>query len=90
MRAVTVREAEFSDADRLLLLASKWADGRPRGRHGFLMEEAMDPANANAFVASGARVDYAQSAWNAAEAEHARKRDKGDTRAFLFEVSRKR
>lgn len=89
MRAVTVRESEFNESDRVVLLASRWADDRPRGRHGLLLEETMDPANQFAFEATGAREDFAQSAVNKAQADHEKLRPKDDQRAFLFGVRRR-
>lgn len=44
VRAVTVREAEFSRADVALLLASRRAARVPRNRLGIPFAEATDPA----------------------------------------------
>lgn len=86
---MTVREAEFSDIDRLALLASKWADGRPRGEHGILLEDAMSPENQFAYEATKPVEDYAQSAVNKAVAAYEKSRPSDDTRSVRFGVKKR-
>ncbi len=83
---MTVRESEYNDRDRALIAASWRADQAPRGRHGILMSEAMDPANQFAYEAVGPREDFAQSAINKAEAELESTRSKDDHRSLSFGV----
>lgn len=59
LRAVTVRESEFSDLDRKWLLDSWAAEQAPRGSHGWLMSEATDPANQGRFFVGPPTVDFA-------------------------------
>lgn len=60
VRSVTVREPEFDDHERAMLLASK---RRVVGSHGIPMDEATDPANQFAFEGDQAPiVDYADKA----------------------------
>ena len=86
---MTVREPEFNDRDRALILASQAAEDVPRGRHGIPLSEAMDVKNQFAYEAVGPRVDWAQSAINQAEADHEAKRAKGDHRSVSFTVKRR-
>lgn len=62
MRAVTVREAEFSREDVAALIASRRAEQVKRGPHGIPLVEAMDPANQFAFEATGPAKDWAMDA----------------------------
>lgn len=62
-RAVTVREPEFSDLDRVWLLRSWDDEHAPRGAHGVLMSEATDRKNMGTFELSEPATDYAQKAW---------------------------
>lgn len=57
---MTVRESEFDDHERALLIASK---RRVVGSHGIPMDEATDPANQFAFEGDEKpTVDYAEKA----------------------------
>ncbi|MEO2134603.1 hypothetical protein [Microbacterium sp.] len=87
--SVTVREPEYDDRDRALIIASQAAADEPRGRHGIPLSEAMDPKNQFAYEPVGPTVDWAQSAINKAEAEHEAKRAKGDHRSVSFTVRRR-
>lgn len=70
VRAVTVREPEFSDWDRAALLADRARDLAPRSRTGILMSEAIDRKNFGRFVVpppftdlAAKALDEAQQAW---------------------------
>ena len=59
---VTVRESEFTPDETALLLASHRLEAET-GPHGFLMSEAMDPANQFAFEGSEKpKTDYVEKA----------------------------
>lgn len=62
VRAVTVREAEFSPEDVAALVESRRAEMVKRGPHGIPLTEAMDPANQFAFEAVGPSKDWAMDA----------------------------
>lgn len=60
VQSVTVREPEFDDDERALMVASK---RRVVGSHGIPMDEATDPANQFEFVGDAVPlVDYAEKA----------------------------
>lgn len=62
VRAITVREPEYSHLDRSWMLESRRRDAEPRGRHGWLMSEATDPANRAKFFVPPPTVDFAEVA----------------------------
>lgn len=62
VRAITVREPEFSDMDRKWLMDSWLADQTPRGSHGWPIAEATDPANQGKFFVGPPAVDFAAKA----------------------------
>ena len=69
IRAVTVREAEFSDWDRAALLADRARDLAPRSRTGILMSEATDRKNFGRFVVPPPATDLAKKALREAQDE---------------------
>jgi len=77
IRAVTVREPEFSDWDRAALLADRTRDLAPRSRTGILMSEATDRKNFGRFIVPEPTTDLASKAlheaqeqWKAFHGEH--------------------
>lgn len=78
VRAVTVREPEFDDAERALLIASR---RRVIGDHGIALEDAMNPENQFAFVAPSApKVDWADKALRDRMDAYYASRPKGESR----------
>lgn len=59
VRAVTVREAEFSSWDRAVLLADRARALAPRGAHGLLLSETTNPENAGRYTVPLPTVDFA-------------------------------
>ena len=86
VRAVTVREPEFSDVDVAMLLADYEREHEPRGRHGRLMSEAMDPANQFAYEVPPPSIDWAQRALNDAEEAYKKRYPQADMGSLLFRV----
>jgi hypothetical protein len=72
VRAVTIREPEFSTVDTAALLEARRRARVRRGPHGYTIAEATDPDNQFAFVAKP-RQDWAMRALN--QAQEAYKRD---------------
>lgn len=70
MLSVSVAQPRFTRREKALLLASR-RDELSRGKHGFLMSEAMDPANQFKFYSPPPRVDYAEKARLDAEKRYA-------------------
>ncbi|WP_413354023.1 hypothetical protein [Microbacterium sp. 1P06AB] len=89
VRAVTVREPEFTERDRLLILAQRRDDDQPRNSHGVLMAEATDPANANAYEPVGPTVDFSEATIVHAQEKYARDWPDADTAGHLWGVRRK-
>ena len=70
VRSVTVREAEFTDDEVSLLLASRRV-AASIGPHGVSMSEATDPSNRGKFIVNESpRVDYARLAIDKAREKH--------------------
>lgn len=95
VRSVTVREPEFSLTDLASLLENRADALAPRGSHGHLLAESMDP-NADAaswssefrYKAVGPRKDHAQAAMDAARKEYEAKYPDADTSALRWAVER--
>ena len=62
VRQITVKESEFSELDRSLLLASLQAEREPRSDTGWLLSEATDPKNQGKFYAEQPAVDFSKKA----------------------------
>lgn len=62
VRAVTVREPEYTFLDRAWLLDSWKQANVPRGSHGWPMSVATDPANQGKFFVGLPAVDFAAKA----------------------------
>ena len=90
VRAVTVREPEYTFLDRAWLLDSWKQANVPRGSHGWLMSEATDPANQGKFFVGPPTLDFAALAEIKAR-EDAEKvyKDKIPMGALKFRVEKK-
>jgi hypothetical protein len=87
VRAVTVREPEYSDLDRKWLLRSREVENEPRGPHGVPISLATDPANRGKFSVPPPSVDFA--AWEMSKARAVAEKtykDKIPMDALRFEV----
>ncbi len=94
VQSVTVQEPEFSPED-LARLRGHLLDARaPRGRHGFLLSEAMSPdANPQRdpkyrFVAEGPQTDFAEKARVEAIAKYETENPKADLKSMLWTVKK--
>ena len=67
VRAVTVRESEFSLGDVAALVASRRAESVRRSPTGYTLAEAKDPANQFAFEVKNPKRDWAVAALNSAQ-----------------------
>lgn len=71
VRAVTVRESEFSPQESALLLASREIDAEPKNSLGTPLSESMDPANQFAYVPPKApTIDYQEQSLGRAQDTH--------------------
>lgn len=61
---MTVQEPRFSAGDKAILMASRRLQTAPRGDHGLLLAEAMDPANQFAFEVEAPVMDWAAKTRN--------------------------
>lgn len=87
MRAVTVREPEFSLEDVAVMVASRRAERVKRGPHGIPLTEAMDPANQFAFEATGPKKDWALAALKAKQDLYYKQNPKAkDDPSLVFSV----
>lgn len=95
VRSVTVREPEYDLSDLASLLRNRADALAPRGGHGHLLSEAMNP-NADRsswdakyrYVAVGPRKDHAQAAIDAARREMEAKYPDADMSALHWAVER--
>lgn len=89
VRAVTIRESEFTPWDRASLLRDV-ADSRiPRGSHGLPLAESADPSNQFAFEVEGPQMDWAQKALDDAQAAHRKRNPNAPSTALLWKVRRR-
>ena len=80
VRSVTVRESEFTDGERVLLLASR-RKAAEQFSHGIPLDEAMDPANQFAFEAQEKPVtNWADKALSDAQDAYYKTRPKDESR----------
>lgn len=89
-----MREPEYTDRDRALLLASWDAEHEPRGPHGIPVKEATDPANnpfstesTGKFVAEPV-IDFAQDAIEKAKEARRKQVSAEDDWAIFWRVRR--
>lgn len=86
--AVTVREAEFTDADRALIAASFAAEHEPRGPHGLLLSEATE--HQGEWVVDLPTRDFAQQALDRTRREYRKKYgDSAEADSLLWRVRRR-
>lgn len=89
VRAVTIREPEFSAWDRAVLLADV-ADSRvQRGSHGLPISEASDPANQFAFEVEPPVMDWAQKAMDDAREVYRKQNPQSPMGALMWKVRRR-
>lgn len=95
VRAVTIREPEFTMVDLTSLLRDRADALAPRGSHGHLLSESMNPnADANAwgsefrYVPRGPRKDHAQDALDGARKDYAAKFPEADLSSLRWAVER--
>lgn len=86
VRSVTVREPEFTERDRFLILAQRRDDDLPRNDYGVLRSEATDPANAYAWEAVGPTVDFVEATVARAQEKYKRDWPDADTAGHLWGV----
>lgn len=89
LRAVTVREPEFTERDRFLILRQRHEDELPRNSHGVLLTEATDPANAYAFEAVGPTTDFVEKTLANAQEKYRTDWPDADTAGHLWGVRKK-
>ena len=87
--SVAVSEPRFTRAEVALLLASRRAENAPRGEHGLLLSEAMDPKSQFAFEPTGAVTDWAQKVLNKAREDYRKKYPQADMGAVNIRVRKK-
>lgn len=89
VRAVTVREPEFSAWDRALLLADVAESKVRRGAHGLPLSEASNPENQFAFVVPEPHMDWAQKALDDAQEAFKKRNPKASMNALMWKVARR-
>lgn len=89
VRAVTLREAEFSPWDVAAMLEERRRAGQRVGPHGVLMAEAMDPDNQFAFEAEGPVTDWAQAKLDEAQSAYRKRYPDVNMNALHWSVRRR-
>jgi hypothetical protein len=87
--SVTTAEPRFTRDEVALLLASRRAENAPRGEHGLLLSEAMDPKNQFAFETTPPVMDWAQKTLNDARAAYRKKSPDADMTAVQIRVRKR-
>jgi len=91
-RAVTVistREPEFSERDRLMILAQRRADDVPRNAYGIPVSEAIDPANRDAFEVPLPDMDFPAATLARAQKKYSKTYPDADMDSLRWSVRRK-
>lgn len=86
IQAVTIRESEFSDWDRALLMSDRAKQRAPRGSHGLLLSETTDPDNQFAYKTKPPITDWAEKALRDAKKAYQKEWPSADMGALLWEV----
>lgn len=86
---VTVSEPEFTERDRLMILAQRRDESLPRNAHGILLSEATDPANEFAFEVVGPTTDFSERLMNKKQKKFRDEFPDDDHDALLWGVRRK-
>lgn len=87
--SVTVREPEFDDRDRALLLADYEAERAPRGSHGLLLSETTDPAYQYDWETPLPTMDFAAEALRKTQDAYKKAYPDADMSALLWTVRRR-
>jgi len=87
--SVTVAEPRFTPADKATLLASRRLEMAPRGDHGILLAEALDPANQFAFEVEPPVMDWAAGARNSFIETYKKRHPNVDMSAMHIRVRRR-
>ena len=86
VRAVTVREPEFSHLDRKWLLDSLKRAREPRGSHGWPISEATARENMGRFVVPQPTTDFAKKALVEAQEKASKEHGEDAMKYLLFQV----
>jgi len=89
VRAVTVREAEFSEVDVAMLLAEFERANVLRGRHGRPMSEATAPENQFAYDVPPPTTDWAQKKLKEAQEAFKKSWPQADMDSLLWLVTKR-
>ena len=76
--SVTVREAEFSPADVDAMLETRALERQPRGSHGLLLADAMNPESQFKIRVKGPRMDWAAKKIHEAQELYRKENPKAD------------
>lgn len=86
---MTVTEPRFTPGETALLLASRRAEQAPRGSHGFLLSEAMDPKNQFAFRVPDPGMDWAAKALHDAQERREREYPNESMAGLMWRVEKR-
>lgn len=86
---VSATQSRFTRREVALLLASRRAEAAPRGSHGFLLSEATDPANKDAFTVPLPTTDFAERALVRERKKYAKQWGDESLDATLWRVEKK-
>ena len=86
--AVTVREPEFTDHERVALFASHGYEHAAKSGTGHPLSDATDPASQGKWAVPLPTLDFAQDALNKAQAVYKEQYPNADMSALLWRVER--
>lgn len=87
--SITTSEPRFTRAEVALLIAARRADLAPRGSHGILLSEAMDPKNQFAWEATPPVMDWAKKTLGAAQDAYRKANPNADMNAVHIRVQKR-
>ena len=87
-RSVTVREPEYNDRDRALIITQWLEDQEPRNSHGILVADATDPALQMEWEPK-ARRDFTSEALRRVQKEYEKLYPHADLESLLWRVQRR-
>ena len=87
--SVSVQEPRFAPEDKAVLLAARRLQNAPRGDHGVLLAEAMDPENQFAFEVDPPVMDWAAKTRNEFTESYRKQHPTADMSALHIRVRKR-
>ncbi|WP_405375994.1 MULTISPECIES: hypothetical protein [unclassified Microbacterium] len=83
---ITTRESEFTEDDRIAILAQRRAENAPRNARGVLLSEAVDPAKKDDWEVPLPLTDFAEATLSRVQKKYQDTYKDVDMRPLLWDV----